>query len=545
MSGEGHPRHFTFLWVPAILVGILVLGGVTFRTTFQIEKLRQQSVVEATLSLANEKVDRLDKRIVEEDNVVLAVADMAALASLPRRWLPTAARETPTVRAILILDAEGPAHDVLAFASRAGGGPEDDAFRRLLVERIYPEFQLGEPFDELRHLHKVYAGQSYLIGYAQRTNAARPYVVVAWHDVPRIVHEILPRLFPDAAASSRVNVIDEDGRVVFGPPLRGGDFTVGRPFPTTLYNWRLQVTLTSAQELGARVERRRLLEMLMVGLSCAVIVAGMAVVIVAAERERRLSALKSDFVANVSHELKTPLSLVRMFGELLLSGRVASDEKRREYLQIIVNESERLTALIENVLDFAKFERGKSAFEFHEGNVGQAVARAVDVYRYRAEREGVDVAVTVAPSLPSALFDERALELLLMNLLDNALKYAKEGKVITVDVLARGRDMEIRVSDRGPGIPPAERRRIFERFVRGSAGNERQVRGSGIGLALVKHIAESHGGKAWVESDPGRGSTFVVTIPREGASAPEVSMSADLLSGGDLGRRQAAKAAKD
>ena len=89
--------------------------------------------------------------------------------------------------------------------------------------------------------------------------AAHPYLVVAWHDVPRIVHEVLPRLFADDSGAARVNVIDEDGRVVFGPPMRGGDFTVGRPFPTTLYNWRLQVTLTSAQELGARVERRRVL----------------------------------------------------------------------------------------------------------------------------------------------------------------------------------------------------------------------------------------------------------------------------------------------
>jgi two-component system phosphate regulon sensor histidine kinase PhoR len=506
-------RHFTFLWVPAIVVGVLVLGGVTFRTTFQIEKLRQQSVVEATLSLANEKVDRLDKRIIEEDNVALAVSDAAALASLPRRWLPTAARETPSVRAILILEPESPAHEVLAFASRAGGGPEDDAFRRLLTQRIFPDLSLAPPYDELRHLHKVYGGQSYLLAYSLRTNAPKPYLVVAWHDVPRIVHEMLPRLFPDAAGSSRVNVIDEDGRVVFGPPLRGGDFTVGRPFPTTLYNWRLQVTLTSAQELGARVERRRLLEMLMVGLSCVAVVAGLAVVIVAAERERRLSALKSDFVANVSHELKTPLSLVRMFGELLLSGRVASDDKRREYLQIIVNESERLTALIENVLDFAKFERGKSAFEFRAGSVSQAAIRAIEVYRYRAEREEVEIAVSIDSQVPDTLVDERALELLVMNLLDNALKYAREGKRIAVDVRTGAQAIELRVSDRGPGIPTAERRRIFERFVRGVSGTERQVRGSGIGLALVKHIAESHGGDAWVESEVGRGSTFIVTIP--------------------------------
>jgi len=528
-TSDGSPKtaRLTFFWVPAIVVGVLVLGGVTFRTTFQIEKLRQQSVVEATLSLANEKVDRLDKRVIEEDNAVLEKAELSALGSLPRRWLPSASRETPTVRAILVLDPQTPAHDVLAFASRAGGGPEDDAFRRLLVERIYPDLSLGEPFDELRHLHKVYGGQSYLISYSLRTNAAHPYLVVAWHDVPRIVHEVLPRLFADAAGSSRVNVIDEDGRVVFGPPLRGGEFTVGRPFPTTLYNWRLQVTLASAQELGARVERRRVLEMLMVGLSCVVVIAGMAVVIIAAELERRLSALKSDFVANVSHELKTPLSLVRMFGELLLSGRVASDDKRREYLQIIVNESERLTALIENVLDFAKFERGKSAFEFHEGDLGQAVARAAEVYRYRAEREGVEVEVSVAPKLPITMFDERALELLLMNLLDNALKYAKDGKRVLIEVRAAKSGLELRVIDKGPGIPATERRRIFDRFVRGSAGADKQVRGSGIGLALVKHIAESHGGKAWVESEVGEGSTFIVTLPVRSSQVPQTEMRSD------------------
>jgi two-component system phosphate regulon sensor histidine kinase PhoR len=182
-------------------------------------------------------------------------------------------------------------------------------------------------------------------------------------------------------------------------------------------------------------------------------------------------------------------------------------------LQIIVTESERLTALIENVLDFAKFERGKSAFEFHNGDVGHAVVRAVDIYKYRAEREGVEVEVGIDPHLRPVLFDERAIELLLMNLLDNALKYAKDGKKVKIEVRAGENEIAIRVSDKGPGIPAHERRRIFERFVRGSAGTEKQIRGSGIGLALVKHIAESHGGKAWVESEGGQGSTFVVTIP--------------------------------
>ena len=311
-----------------------------------------------------------------------------------------------------------------------------------------------------------------------------------------------------------MGAVDEEGRIIFGPPLRSGEFTVGVRFPTTLYNWRLQVSPTASEELASRVQNRRLLELVMVTLSCVVIVAGVATILFAAEKERRMSALKSDFVANVSHELKTPLALVRMFGEMLQSGRVASDEKRQEYLDIIVQESERLSSLIENVLDFAKVERGRESYEFAEGDVGDAVSRAANVYRYRAEREGVELAVEVDGQLPRARIDERAIQLAVINLVDNALKYASSGKHITVRATREDHSIAVRVIDEGPGVPSEDRERIFERFVRGTrAEGSSQVRGSGIGLALVKHIAESHGGRAWVESGGGPGSTFVVRIP--------------------------------
>jgi two-component system, OmpR family, phosphate regulon sensor histidine kinase PhoR len=504
-------RLLTFLLLPVIVVAVLVLAGVMFRSSFQLEKLREQSVVEATLLLANEKADRLDKNIIEQDNAVRASVDVRERASFGSRWLETAVIQTPTVRAVFLLDLSAPRRDVVAVASRAPG-PEQERFRRLLVSSLLGEMKIDQPpYDQLRHLHTARRGQSYLVSYWQRESADRRYLVVAWHDVPRVVHDLFPMLYADAQ-QSRVNVVDSDGRIVFGPPLARTGMTLGRQFETTLYKWTVNVTMASGEELAAAVQRRRVLEMVLVGLSSIVVILGLVVVVVAAARERKLSALKSDFVANVSHELKTPLSLVRMFSELLQSGRVENEEKRRQYLQIIVGESERLGALIENVLDFAKVERGRQAYEFTHGPVGEVVARAVEACRLRAEREGVELELDVAAGIPAIPRDERAIEIAVINLVDNALKYGSEGGRVAVSVRRAKDQVEIRVADRGPGIQPEDRKRIFERFVRGKVAQGKQVRGSGIGLALVKHIAEAHGGRAWVEDGAPRGSVFVLAL---------------------------------
>ncbi len=515
MDQSRRERLISFVLLPAVLVAVGVLAYFTFRTTVQVETLRQQSVLEATLALANEKADRLDKRLITEDNVVIAIVDPAELDSLTEKWLPTAQRETPTVRAILVLDE---ARDVRAFASRAmSSWADDEAFRRLLVNRMLPDIDLGaQPLDQMRHLHKEYGGQSYLVSYWQREENGRRWIVVAWHDIGRIVKDTLPLLYGEGTAGSKVNIVDEEGRIIFGPPLRTGEFTVGVRFPTTLYNWRVQISPTASEELATRVQNRKTLELIFVTLSCIVIVAGVATIMVVAERQRRLNALKGEFVANVSHELKTPLALVRMFGEMLQSGRVASIDKQKEYLDIIVAESERLSSLIENVLDFAKVERGRDAYEFSIGDLGAAVASAVQVYRYRAEREKVQLALEVEEHLPAVRHDPRAIQLAVINLLDNAIKYAPESEVVRVTVRRDGEVLAIRVVDRGPGVAPDEQSRIFERFVRGvrtSNDDGPRVRGSGIGLALVKHIAESHGGRAWVESRMGDGATFAITVP--------------------------------
>lgn len=501
----GRERFITFLLLPVIVVAVLVLSGGSFRASFQLDKLREQAVVEAALELANARALLLDQTIIDQDNVIAAEVDLDALEDLAERWLAVARRQTPSVRAVLVVDLTTADHEVLVHASRAPGAA-DDEFRRLVLYRVIGDLELGEPRAQLRHLHRTYRGQDYLISYWQREDDDNRYLILAWHDISRIAHDYLPALYGVTDTQSKVNVVDYQGRIIFGPPLSEGEFTVGRQFPTTLYKWRLNVALNAAEQLAARTERRLMIEIVLAVLSALVVIAGSVVVMTAAARERRLANLKSEFVANVSHELKTPLSLIRMFGELLQSGRASDEEKRKQYVDIIVTESERLTGLIENVLDFAKAERGER-YQFVDADLGEVVTRIVEVCAGRAARDGVQLELRVAPGLPRLQLDEGAVEIAVTNLIDNALKYAPDGKWIGVEVLQPHKNqLEVIVRDHGEGVDEEDRKRIFQRFAR--RGEPTRVRGSGIGLALVASIADAHGGRAWVEPNEPRGSAF-------------------------------------
>jgi two-component system phosphate regulon sensor histidine kinase PhoR len=503
-------RLLTFLLLPAVVVSLLVLLRVTIKSSLELEELREKSIVEATYVLASDNADRLEKRIIAQDNAVRQTVDVTERERFGSNWLQGAAQQTPTIRAVLLLDLTSPGGDVVAFASR-GTQWEDERFRRLLLTGMLPDMKLEDPpRSQLRHLHGNYRGQDYLLSYWQQDERGRRYLLVAWHYVPLIVHDLFQSLYSNRDPQSRVNVVDAEGRIIFGPPLRRGGVTIGRPFQTTLYKWWVNATILSAESLGEAVQRRQVWEVALVSLSLLVVIAGLIIVGLAALHERRLSNLKSDLVANVSHDLKTPLSLVRMFGELLQSGRVESLEKRQQYLQIINTESERLGSIIDNLLDFSQAERGRVSYSFDRADLGALVDRVVEAARMRAGK--VEFRVKIEPNLPLVMVDERAMDVAVTNLLDNALKHAPEGRRVDVTLRRAGRKLELRVTDQGPGIPAEDRKRIFERFVRGKAATEARIRGSGIGLALVKSIAEAHGGKTWVESAKPTGSTFVLSV---------------------------------
>ncbi|MCH2109576.1 MAG: HAMP domain-containing histidine kinase [Polyangiaceae bacterium] len=515
-----------------VVASVALLATFFYRSSFQLEQLREQSVVEATHLLANEKADRLEKAVIAQDNAVLALVGRDPLEQFAQRWLEVASVQTPTVRSVLLIDLDSQSREVLGYASRAPG-LADDEFRRTLLFHLWSELNWEGPgVHELRHLHTTWNEQSYLLSYKRLSINEGERLLVIWHDVPRIVHDVFPRIYNEnlstAAVSvddeqtrsltrrgeeaSRMNVVDAQGRIIYGPPLSRGGLTLGRQFPTTLYRWRVNISMIAAEELAEELEQRRVLEVIMVAIAALVVIAGLIVIVVAVIRERKLAMLKSEFVANVSHELKTPLSLVRMFSEMLLSGR-APEAKRDKYLEIIVGESERLSALIDNVLDFSRMERGRESFEFRRISPDEAFARAVDVCLPRAERLGVRLEYTsTLEEKLKARIDERALEIGLINLIDNALKYAEGTESIEVHVCLKNNFIEVRVTDHGPGVPDVDRKRVFERFVRGKHKAGDSGRGSGIGLAMVAQIARAHGGRAWVEKVEPQGACFIMTL---------------------------------
>jgi len=365
-----------------------------------------------------------------------------------------------------------------------------------------------------RHLHQLFEGKSVLIAYvSKKTDTGRHYYVAAKVDLGLISKDWIPEEVRDAAGHRRIVILDEVARPIYGEPQPATQFQYESSFGKTLYAWRIQITPSDVAELRKQANTERVLGVLLVPVSLVIFAVVLSVLWLSVRAERRGAQLRSDFIANVSHELKTPLSLIRMFGELLATGKYKGEAMGRDYAGIITREAERLSHLIDNVLDFARLERGKASYHFAEGHLEEVVERALDVFRHRLEKEKLRLRTEIESNLPPVRMDEGAMTLVLLNLVDNAVKYASEGGEVSVRLRRVPGAVALSIADRGAGIAHDEQRRIFERFYRAENARARNVRGSGIGLALVKHIAEAHGGRVEVESAPGRGSTFTVYIP--------------------------------
>ncbi len=229
--------------------------------------------------------------------------------------------------------------------------------------------------------------------------------------------------------------------------------------------------------------------------------------------EMHLSRMKSNFMSTVSHEFKSPLTSIRQTAEMLVRGRVPSKERQQKYYDTILQQSERLSHLIDNILDFSKIEEGQKVFRFENTDIILLVSDIVESFQEHTAEEGFQISLEISEPIPHVSFDREAMEQVVHNLMDNACKYSGDSKTIEVKLFPKASNIVFSVRDYGIGIRKEDHDKIFSRFYRAGEELTQTVKGSGIGLTIVKQIVDAHQGNITVESSPDKGSIFTVKLP--------------------------------
>jgi signal transduction histidine kinase len=317
-------------------------------------------------------------------------------------------------------------------------------------------------------------------------------------------------LTPIAAAEDvSLTAVDREGRLLAGAKT-GVDRAAMRTAGDNQLPWTLYVTgARSVRETGMLVRQRFL--MLGIGVMVLFLIAGTYFIARAIRREIEVSRLQSDFVSAVSHEFRSPLTSIRHLSEILALGRAPSEERRQMYYETLVKESQRLQRLVEALLNFGRMEAGGRQYQFEEMDASTLVERVVAEFGPMRRIEWVGSGEVCRIDA-----DPEAMSVALRNLVDNALKYSPEDKPVWIEWSSENQFVAIRVRDQGAGIAQEEMKKIFQKFVRGSAAAAGNVKGTGVGLAMARHIVAAHGGQIQVASRAGEGSTFTMLLPCAG-----------------------------
>jgi signal transduction histidine kinase len=394
----------------------------------------------------------------------------------------------------------------------------------LLTERVIPKIRSNPEYAtraelQMQHLFIRSDGTSYQFGFVTLPGTFTQKGIVGLgyqFQSAFLTRELLPNVLKsvDLEPSVIAAVLNERDSVAFAQEkLAALNLLAAENFSEVFPSWKVVLVDREGRSIEELVgSERTLYLMLFVGI-VAVIAVGIVVTVRAASHEAEVLRLKAEFVSNVSHELKTPLTLIRMFGETLESGLVVDEAKRKEFSRIIRTESERLTHLIDNVLDFSKMDAGKKAYQFEEADLVAVVRNTVEAYRFHARDLGFEIENHFSDEPIFAQIDKDAISQAILNVLSNATKYSEAEEYIRVEVAQQGPAAKVSVEDRGVGIARESLGKIFEKFYRAPNDKTRETRGTGLGLALTKHIVEAHRGTIQVESTVGKGSIFTIRIP--------------------------------
>lgn len=314
----------------------------------------------------------------------------------------------------------------------------------------------------------------------------------------------------------RIALVDASERILYPSGFATAKVVLKKPFSRfekLASGTKLGLIALGENPLEANTSRSLMIYYILLGSVIVLIAFGIVFIFRDFSREEKTSVMKSEFIANVSHEVKTPIATIRALAENLNEGWVTGPEKQREYFHLIEREAERLTHLVENILDFSRIERGKKTYRMEFTSIGDATKKAIERFRLLVDGQGVLIKENVQNNLPLLMLDTESYEQVLLNLMDNAVKYSREDKVIEISGKHQTDYVIIEVTDHGIGISKKDIEKIFEKFFRSPIPDGRKIPGSGIGLTLVKEIIEAHGGTVEVESEIGKGSRFKIFFP--------------------------------
>jgi len=493
--------------IVVIVLSTATLSYLSYRYTVGGENKVDMTLLQQNISLVEQTVDRIEQKIIDNDRILYDMTDV----NDPSSWdeVNEAIKKADlNVDQVWFLKPDG----TVLYPHRSLPKAFQLSFKReLKPERLR--------VDETNHLHREREEGYFFASYVLRQNRKGEKILVCYQMNKDKLIALIDKFLRDLSPKHYVSIVDFENYGVYQAPVnRSVKYFYERRFPKTFYKWLLQLLPRDYTEIEREVTNRSRVNFFFIVLSMSLTLFSLAIIYIAGLRERQLAQLKEDFISNVSHELKTPLSLIRMFSEILVLDKVKNEPTKQEYYGIIHNESERMSRLVSNLLDFASLERGAQSKNFEQTNIARLVTKELEAYRYQIQKEGFELLTRVDETVPDTLANPNALTLAFFNLLDNSVKYSGDQKQITVTVAQTDGFVDLSVKDCGLGIPRAEQQRIFEKFYRGTNPLVQKIRGSGIGLSITKHVAEMHGGQVLLDSELGFGSTFTLRIPiREAA----------------------------
>ncbi len=333
-----------------------------------------------------------------------------------------------------------------------------------------------------------------------------------------LIDNVLGEIIKNIQFGENTNVVISDlsSQVLYGDKdLAAAQPTITEFFEDNFPPWRIELFAGKTGGLGL-IELKNSYYFWTIITLIIVLIFGAFLIVRTISHEMEIIKIKSDFVSSVSHEFKTPLTSIKALAERLQEGKVKDQSKAEQYFSIISQDTEKLTRLVKNILDFSRIEEGKKEYEFKETDVAQLVAQQIENFRKDEIQKDVKIQAQIPKNIPHLLADKDALSQAIINLLDNASKFSGDKKEIYINLKSDAENVIIEVKDKGIGIPHDEINKIFDKFYQGKNALRQSVKGTGLGLTLVKHTVEAHGGRISVESNIGQGSTFSLIFSLKG-----------------------------